>query len=90
MIYDIVGDTAGPGGRGIPPAQAGKNEKKLKKMLFSVFFLKSKDIYIGQEKMLANPNQSPTKSLPTPISGMGGEGLSAGPGGSKEGNQKLT
>ena len=42
-IYDIIGDTAGPGGRGIPPAQAEKNEKKIEKnAVFRIFFEKSR------------------------------------------------
>ena len=65
-------------------------KKNLKKMLFSVYFLKKSRYlyYVGQGRMLANPKQIPTNSLPTPISGMGGEGLSAGPGGKKEGETK--
>lgn len=67
MIYDIIGGYHSPGGK--------KMKKNLKKMQFFVFFSKGKIfIYIGQGKMLANPKQSPTNSLPTPISGMGGEG----------------
>ena len=38
--------------------------------------------------MLANPNQSPTKSLPTPISGMGAKGFPPGPAERKRGKQK--
>ncbi len=64
-------------------------KKNLKKMLFSVYFLKSKDIYLyraGEKcwqipsKSLLNPYQRPFPD--------GSEGLSAGPGGKKEGETK--
>ena len=84
----LSGIPPGPAEGGYRQPRREKMKKNLKKMLFSVYFLKSKDIYLCRAgEMLAIPNQSPTKSLPTPISGMGAKGFPPDPAEAKKGNK---